>query len=143
MCTKQARYGHRTRWHGWTHDPAGHGPPIRCIRDCPVNLSLDCSTKVQHQTIAHCRVQEWTFSAQDATLIFDGARYPSGKGEVCKTFMRRFDSDPRLHSPTRINTVHSQRWPSSRALGHRFLMTLRTISEELPDSYSVSEENNG
>jgi hypothetical protein len=25
------------------------------------------------------------------------ARYPSGKGEVCKTFMRRFDSDPRLH----------------------------------------------
>src|SRR5262249_45142687 len=29
---------------------------------------------------------------------FSGARYPSGKGEVCKTFMRRFDSDPRLHS---------------------------------------------
>ena len=26
------------------------------------------------------------------------ARYPSGKGEVCKTFMRRFDSDPRLHA---------------------------------------------
>src|SRR5205823_14190564 len=26
------------------------------------------------------------------------ARYPSGKGEVCKTFIRRFDSDPRLHS---------------------------------------------
>jgi hypothetical protein len=29
------------------------------------------------------------------------ARYPSGKGEVCKTFMRRFDPDPRLHSPGR------------------------------------------
>jgi hypothetical protein len=28
---------------------------------------------------------------------YAGARYPSGKGEVCKTFMRRFDSDPRLH----------------------------------------------
>ena len=26
----------------------------------------------------------------------DEARYPSGKGEVCKTFMRRFDPDPRL-----------------------------------------------
>jgi hypothetical protein len=26
------------------------------------------------------------------------ARYPSGKGEVCKTFMRRFDSDPRLQT---------------------------------------------
>src|ERR1700739_3893079 len=32
-----------------------------------------------------------------------GARYPSGKGEVCKTFMRRFDSDPRLQHFTRIN----------------------------------------
>jgi hypothetical protein len=30
--------------------------------------------------------------------MFKMARYPSGKGEVCKTFMRRFDSDPRLHS---------------------------------------------
>jgi hypothetical protein len=29
--------------------------------------------------------------------LFKMARYPSGKGEVCKTFMRRFDSDPRLH----------------------------------------------
>src|SRR5260370_11098475 len=27
------------------------------------------------------------------------ARYPSGKGEVCKTFMRRFDPDPRLQIP--------------------------------------------
>jgi hypothetical protein len=26
------------------------------------------------------------------------ARYPSGKGEVCKTFIREFDSHPRLHS---------------------------------------------
>ena len=26
------------------------------------------------------------------------ARYPSGKGEVCKTFMREFDSHPRLHT---------------------------------------------
>jgi hypothetical protein len=26
------------------------------------------------------------------------ARYPSGKGEVCKTFMREFDSHPRLQS---------------------------------------------
>ena len=30
------------------------------------------------------------------------ARYPSGKGEVCKTFMRRFDPDPRLQ---RCNTT--------------------------------------
>jgi hypothetical protein len=28
----------------------------------------------------------------------EGARYPSGKGEVCKTFIRRFDPDPRLQS---------------------------------------------
>ena len=26
------------------------------------------------------------------------ARYPSGKGEVGKTFMRRFDPDPRLQN---------------------------------------------
>ena len=37
------------------------------------------------------------FSA--GTLTYGiGARYPSGKGEVCKTFMRRFDSDPRLQN---------------------------------------------
>ena len=30
------------------------------------------------------------------------ARYPSGKGEVCKTFMRRFDPDPRLQSPQQL-----------------------------------------
>ena len=35
---------------------------------------------------------------------FYEARYPSGKGEVCKTFMRRFDSDPRLHSNPRIKS---------------------------------------
>ncbi len=29
-------------------------------------------------------------------LNLNEARYPSGKGEVCKTFMRRFDPDPRL-----------------------------------------------
>src|ERR1700758_2058698 len=33
-----------------------------------------------------------------------GARYPSGKGEVCKTFMRRFDSDPRLQPFSRIKS---------------------------------------
>ena len=30
------------------------------------------------------------------------ARYPSGKGEVCKTFMRRFDPGPRLQSPQQL-----------------------------------------
>jgi hypothetical protein len=30
------------------------------------------------------------------------ARYPSGKGEVCKTFMRGFDSHPRLQIPYRF-----------------------------------------
>ena len=32
-----------------------------------------------------------------------GARYPSGKGEARKTFMRRFDSDPRLQ-PFAVDT---------------------------------------
>ena len=33
------------------------------------------------------------------------ARYPSGKGEVCKTFMRRFDSDPRLQALSIAHTA--------------------------------------
>jgi hypothetical protein len=33
-----------------------------------------------------------------------GARYPSGKGEVCKTFMRRFDPDPRLQIPQQLSS---------------------------------------
>jgi hypothetical protein len=33
------------------------------------------------------------------------ARYPSGKGEVCKTFMRRFDPDPRLHKINHIERL--------------------------------------
>src|ERR1700685_3680131 len=36
------------------------------------------------------------FSAWKFWLQWPEARYPSGKGEVCKTFMRRFDSAPRL-----------------------------------------------
>ena len=41
------------------------------------------------------------FSAADSPPQFGYnfewmARYPSGKGEVCKTFMRGFDSHPRL-----------------------------------------------
>ncbi len=40
-----------------------------------------------------------TFPCQQPRFTFHvahRARYPSGKGEVCKTFMRRFDPDPRL-----------------------------------------------
>ena len=40
-----------------------------------------------------------TFPCQQPRFMFHlahQARYPSGKGEVCKTFMRRFDPDPRL-----------------------------------------------
>ena len=42
-------------------------------------------------------VQRWTFFCSKANLNIR-ARYPSGKGEVCKTFIREFDSHPRLHS---------------------------------------------
>ena len=36
------------------------------------------------------------------------ARYPSGKGEVCKTFMRRFDPDPRLQILNKIRDCPNQ-----------------------------------
>jgi hypothetical protein len=48
------------------------------------------------------------------------ARYPSGKGEVCKTFMRRFDSDPRLQlfqcfqASIRLRVWSSFRFSSAR-----------------------------
>src|SRR5580700_2253811 len=42
-------------------------------------------------------LRRWTFSGGNAN-VWAEARYPSGKGEVCKTFMRRFDSDPRLQN---------------------------------------------
>ena len=47
------------------------------------------------------------------------ARYPSGKGEVCKTFMRRFDSDPRLQQLEKsIQTYYRKPacWAGSRSL---------------------------
>ena len=42
-----------------------------------------------------------------------GARYPSGKGEVCKTFMRRFDPGPRLHTSSSIRRTPSFSFPSA------------------------------
>ena len=44
------------------------------------------------------RSGEGLCSQTTAVGILFRARYPSGKGEVCKTFMRRFDSDPRLQT---------------------------------------------
>jgi hypothetical protein len=35
------------------------------------------------------------------------ARYPSGKGEVCKTFMRRFDPDPRLQNFSNLEALQT------------------------------------
>jgi hypothetical protein len=52
------------------------------------------------------RAFQWTFSQYKANLGAR-ARYPSGKGEVCKTFMREFDSHPRLHSFLVVR-VHSR-----------------------------------
>ena len=56
-----------------------------------------CSSPVSRSSLLRIRrshpvrtgLGPWSFSCS--------ARYPSGKGEVCKTFMRRFDSGPRLH----------------------------------------------
>ena len=46
-------------------------------------------------------------SFRNGSLIDSWARYPSGKGEVCKTFMRRFESGPRLYRPGRTAQVPS------------------------------------
>jgi hypothetical protein len=55
------------------------------------------STPVSRSRFFSSLLRQWTFFGRNAN-VWAGARYPSGKGEVCKTFMRRFDSDPRLQS---------------------------------------------
>src|SRR5438105_11349535 len=53
-------------------------------------------------------VQRWTFFCSKANLNIR-ARYPSGKGEVCKTFIREFDSHPRLQPliPSKLIKIHN------------------------------------
>ena len=48
----------------------------------------------------------WSYQAEKRSPA--KARYPSGKGEVCKTFMRRFDPGPRLQSPQQLSLTHRQ-----------------------------------
>ena len=79
---------------------AGVLPPLRT---CPVAphptrqrglfFIVDCRLK-----IVDCRlsITDRKIFNLKSTICNDLARYPSGKGEVCKTFMRRFESGPRL-----------------------------------------------
>jgi hypothetical protein len=47
-------------------------------------------------------------------ILQSRARYPSGKGEVCKTFIRGFDSHPRLQQIPSNEAVHF--WPRCTSL---------------------------
>ena len=67
-------------------------------------------------------LRRWTIP-KDGANLGTTARYPSGKGEVCKTFIRRFDSDPRLQS---LPLAHAlARTTSSLSCGAR---AARTVS---------------
>jgi hypothetical protein len=70
-------------------DVAGSTPVSRSN-----NLLLRLAMAVESTQYTACPAPEMLCCATRST----GARYPSGKGEVCKTFMRRFDPDPRLHN---------------------------------------------
>ena len=61
----------------------------------PVSRSNSLEQKSNSRPI--CGTLHRQFQNAAASAFAPGARYPSGKGEVCKTFMRRFDPDPRLH----------------------------------------------
>jgi hypothetical protein len=68
------------------------------------------------------------------------ARYPSGKGEVCKTFIREFDSHPRLQSFQRIalDPLHLVRFLRLRsiALGCRKLAGLHgELAQSWPEIF--------
>src|SRR6185437_16140398 len=55
---------------------------------------LDSSCAVPNSS----RRMDWRLKEQRVSLYCASeARYPRGKGEVCKTFTRGFDSHPRLH----------------------------------------------
>ena len=78
-----------------------------------------------------------TFPCQEPRLMFHiahQARYPSGKGEVCKTFMRRFDPDPRLQpffkkSPSQEGFTLANSW---RMAVRRFAGPNRFLTVTLP-----------
>ncbi len=61
--------------------------------------STPVSRSNQRLALQFCSNQVGTFGRCLCGPDLGEARYPSGKGEVCKTFMRRFDPDPRLHNP--------------------------------------------
>ena len=63
----------------------------------PVSRSMNSSAASLAGGVGGCRKQ------RDGDIE---ARYPSGKGEVCKTFMRRFESGPRLQSRTSVPAYH-------------------------------------
>src|ERR1700733_5508796 len=58
-----------------------------------------------------------------------GARYPSGKGEVCKTFMRRFDPDPRLHHFNKLAMWFGSDGPCHKVESHSEIALLTQILE--------------
>src|SRR5438309_1504297 len=64
----------------------------QCLAGVPVPQNLRLSIEGVHSPgEGLC-----SLGTTSAKRLISKARYPSGKGEVCKTFMRRFDSDPRL-----------------------------------------------
>jgi hypothetical protein len=67
---------------------------LRCGRHPWKSRSFACKASRSDLKVAYARLGS---IPAGRLQLFKMARYPSGKGEVCKTFMRRFDSDPRLH----------------------------------------------
>jgi ubiquinone/menaquinone biosynthesis C-methylase UbiE len=55
------------------------------------------------------------------------ARYPSGKGEVCKTFIRRFDSAPRLQILSRLLSASSSILDHTASFSRRPLISRGTL----------------
>src|SRR5580704_3484341 len=71
------------------------------------------------------------------------ARYPSGKGEVCKTFMRRFDSDPRLQPLTLIFARVSRASLGLTAVTNHAVMRLRSCAASLEPQFQVQSPLRG
>ena len=64
----------------------------------PVSRSNTSISTTYGLAVLNCTQRFCVLAAEGVAweLVLPMARYPSGKGEVCKTFMRRFDPDPSL-----------------------------------------------
>ena len=96
-----AQAGERTQKSGEQGAESNQPSELKNVHAASQSLrGLFAVSPAESVRIVHSRLGSspslWILPAKHDTVEITKARYPSGKGEVCKTFMRGFDSHPRL-----------------------------------------------